>query len=94
MEAIVYGRPTYLSDPAWTSKPWCGFSKTPIDQLADITSALANNFAQAVALDVSDPTDLLHAGLSIVDRCWEIEASLRQFYIELEAACQPRCTGL
>jgi hypothetical protein len=83
-QVIKSRRATYLAGPDWTELPWDNVPKTPFDLLLDKTAALANLFVQGFEIQGLESTSLLPAGLEIVDRCWKIEAELRQLYEDFE----------
>jgi hypothetical protein len=85
-QVIKSGRATYLADTDWTELPWKNAPKKAFDQLLDMTAALANLFVQGIEVKSLESTSLLLTALKIVDRCWKIEAELRQVYKDFECA--------
>jgi hypothetical protein len=73
-----------LADPEWTDSPWRNISKTPLDKILDRTAALANLFVEGFDIEGLESTRFLPAALKMVDRCWKIEAELRQLFTDLE----------
>jgi hypothetical protein len=73
-----------LADPEWTDSPWRNIPKTPLDEILDRTAALANLFVEGFDVEGLEFTRFLPAALKIVDRCWKIEAELRQLFTDLE----------
>jgi hypothetical protein len=55
-----------------------------LDEVLDRTAALANLFVEGFDIEGLESTRLLLAALKIVDRCWKIEAELRQLFTDLE----------
>ena len=77
-------QPSYLADPDWVELPWKTISKTPFDQLLDITATLANLFVQASEIEGLESTGLLSAALGVVKHCWKIDDELGRFYENFE----------
>jgi hypothetical protein len=73
-----------LADPEWTDSPWQNVPKKPYDKILDKTAALANLFVEGFDIEGLEPARLLPAALKIVDRCWKIEAELRQLFTDFE----------
>lgn len=86
LQALERHQSTYLSTPAWTSKPWATQSKRPFDRVFDFFALAPEIFKQADRLKDLNPHDALHQILEIVDQCWKIDTELERFYIELEGS--------
>ena len=85
LQALGRHQSTYLSTPAWLSKPWLTHPKRPIDQVFDFFSLAPEIFKQADKIDGLSPHDALHEILEVIGRCWKIDAAVEQFYADFES---------
>jgi hypothetical protein len=83
-------RPTFLSDPDWTTLPWKQYAKDPLHELLDMMAEMAavvatgyQMFDPALA-NPSDPTTLFFTVMSLLERCWKMDAQLVAFFKRLQ----------
>lgn len=79
------GCSTYLSDPEWIELPWKGHTKTSLDQVIDISAALARLLIEGTEIERLEATpSRFYATTELVDRGWKLETKLRQIFKDLE----------
>jgi hypothetical protein len=77
---------TYLAEPEWLEQAWNGSPKMVSDKLVDAFAEGVNIMAQAEQLASLKGTELITSVLTIISRCWEVDAKMQEIYRELETS--------
>lgn len=64
--------------------PWSNQPKSPLDRLTDYIAQAPGIFGTTDKFDQMEPVDILSTALSIIDRCWKMDAELQDFYLHLD----------
>jgi hypothetical protein len=74
-----------LTEPEWMDIPWDKRPKSPMDRLTDFIAQAPGIFGITDQFSKMDPISILVTALSIIDKCWQMDAELEDFYLHLEA---------
>ncbi|KAG8529553.1 uncharacterized protein KY384_006190 [Bacidia gigantensis] len=85
LSALREHRTTYLSSSEWIQSPWSINAKSPIDQLVDFFAEAPGLYLAADQLKILGFPTVLEASLDLIDRCWDLDDHLQQFFEDFAA---------
>ncbi|KAI9882430.1 MAG: hypothetical protein M1823_005823 [Watsoniomyces obsoletus] len=80
IQCLSMRRSTFLADPEWSSIPWGNGPKTTDDQLLDLMAKMPAIFEEADSIPAMHPRDAVLARLSLMNRCWDLQAEFERWY--------------
>lgn len=65
--------------------PWDARPKSPMDRVTDYIAQAPGIFGITDQFSSMDPITVLAVSLSLIDKCWQMDAELQDFYLHLES---------